>query len=114
MFEISDIVTLLKKIERRIIYDDFNGLGLIIVSLTVCEITQPEKRNIIKNAIFNKNVAFLKNVISKMQFWNKNVTFFKNIIIGSFPFCIFKSDVPKRVKIGNQLIIDIKPVDPHR
>ena len=52
MFEISDIVTLLKKIERRIIYDDFNGLSLIIVSLNVCEITQPEKRNIIKNEIF--------------------------------------------------------------
>ena len=52
MFEISDIVTLLKKIKRRIIYDDFNRLGLIIVSLNVCEITQPEKRNIIKNEIF--------------------------------------------------------------
>ena len=52
IFEINDIVMQLKKIERRIIYNGFDGLGLIIVSLKVCEITQPEKRNIIKNEIF--------------------------------------------------------------
>jgi hypothetical protein len=38
--------------EKRIIYNCFNGLGLIIVSLKVCEITQPEKRNKMKNEIF--------------------------------------------------------------
>ena len=52
IFEVNDIVTLLKKMEKRIIYNCFNGLGLIIVSLKVCEITQPEKRNKMKNEIF--------------------------------------------------------------